>query len=120
MHEHHLAVWISFAYRFQTAGDIYVIFWKLLAQIVISLFLLLLQLQKAKSRPYFVHLCLFIVSPQQLLNPLAYFNHILQRNVELLGVVSCCNLLENRRKDVLCTSENPCCMLALGKVQTGN
>lgn len=39
MHEHHLAVWMSFAYCFQTAGDIYVIFWELLAQIVISLFL---------------------------------------------------------------------------------
>lgn len=37
MHEHHLAVWLSFAYGFQTAGDIYVIFWELLAQIVISL-----------------------------------------------------------------------------------
>lgn len=66
------------------------------------------------------YLFLFVVSPQQLLNPLAHFNHILQRKVELLGIVSCSNLLENRRGNVLCTSEGPCCMLALGKVQTGN
>ena len=65
------------------------------------------------------YLFLFVVSPQQLLNPLAHFNHVLQRKVELLGTVSCSNL-ENRRGNVLCTSESPCCMLALGKVQTGN
>lgn len=30
------------------------------------------------------------------------------------------NFLENRRKNTPCTSESPCCMLALAKVQTGN
>lgn len=66
------------------------------------------------------YLFLFVVSPQQLLNPLAHFNHILQRKVELLGIVSCSNLLENRSRNVLCASESPCCMLALGKLLTGN
>lgn len=75
---------------------------------------------RKQSHTLILCICLFIVFPQQPLNPLAYFNHILQRKFELLGVVSCCNLLEHRRKDALCTSESPCCMLALGKVQTGN
>lgn len=54
------------------------------------------------------YLFLFVVSPQQLLNPLAHFNHILQRKVELLGIASCSNLLENRRGNVLCTSQSLC------------
>jgi len=62
MHERHLAVRMSFAYHFQTVGDIYVIFWELLAQVVTSLFLLLLQLQKTKLHPYVVHICFFLLS----------------------------------------------------------
>lgn len=81
-HKHHLAFQMFFAYHFQTADDIYVIFLELLAQIFLSPFLSLLQLQKTNSHPYFVHLCLFVVSPQQLLNPLAHFNHILQRKLK--------------------------------------
>lgn len=82
MHKHQLVVQMLFAYHFQTADDTYVIFLELLAQIILSPFLLLLQLQKTNSHPYFVYLCLFVVSPQQLLNPLAQFNHILQRKVK--------------------------------------
>lgn len=78
MCKHNLAIQMLFAYHFQTADDTYVIFLELLAQIILSPFLLLL-LQRTNSHPYFVHLCLFLVSPQQLLNPLAHFNHILQK-----------------------------------------
>lgn len=39
---------------------------------------------------------------------------------ESQGIVSWSNFLENRRKNTPCTSESPCCMLALAKVQTGN
>lgn len=91
MHERHLAVRIPFAYRFQTAGDIYVIFWELL--IVTSLLLLLLELRSLLC----AYLFLFVVSSQQLLNPLAHFSHILQRKVEFVGIVSCSHHPENRR-----------------------
>lgn len=49
MHKHHVAAQMSFAYRFQTADDTYVIFLELLAQIIPSRFLLLLQLQETNS-----------------------------------------------------------------------
>lgn len=49
MHKHHVAAQMSFAYRFQTADDTYVIFLELLAQIIPSPFLLLLQLQETNS-----------------------------------------------------------------------
>lgn len=62
MHKHHLALQMLFAYHFQTAEDTYVIFLELLAQIILSPFLLLLQLQKTNSHPYFVHLFLCCLS----------------------------------------------------------
>lgn len=82
MHKHNLAIQMLFAYYFQTADDTYVIFLELLAQIILSPFLLLLQLRKTNPQPCFLHLCLFVVSPQQLLNPLVQFNHLLQKKVK--------------------------------------
>lgn len=106
-HECHLAVRMSLAYRFQTADDTYVIFWELLGQIVTSL-LLLLQFQKKKIT-YFVHVCFFLLSLlSSFLNPVAHFSHILQRKVEVLGIVNCSSRLENRRGNGFCTSESLC------------
>lgn len=69
----------------------------------------------------FMHISFFFVSPQQLLNPLAHFNHILERKVDFLGIVIYSSLSENRRGEnhSLCIRESVL-YVSFRKVQTGN
>lgn len=56
-----------------------------------------------------MHVCFFLLSLlSSFLNPVAHFSHILQRKVEVLGIVNCSSRLENRRGNGFCTSESPC------------
>lgn len=92
------AVGTSFAYCFQVAGGIYVIFLELVAWIVASLFFLTLQLQKTNLHPYLVNICLFLfVVSQQLFYPLANWKYALRRKIEFLERTNCSHLPKNRR-----------------------
>lgn len=79
-----------------------------------KLFLLFPYCYCLRKQTYILTSCisvLFFVSPQQLLNTLAHFNHMLQRKVELLGIVSCSNLKIGEEMFFVHQS----CMLALDR-----
>lgn len=91
------AVRTSFAYCFQIAGDIYVLFLELVAWNVTSFFLLL-QFRKTNLHPYLVNICLFLfVVCQQLFNPLANWKHVLRRKIEFLEITNGSHLPKNRK-----------------------